>query len=676
MLVSSDPAGVDGLTGVDAVYRTQTWSATLALTQLHAWQLHREIDRITGALNGLDRDLTTTAPDATLALARARAQAAPRRLRAAGATAAAALLAFVMLAAGALRAGLMAEDGRMRRSGATAGQRAALVLTETAVPVLCGLVAGLALVVVVALARAAAGSVDAGHVVGAALGGAATALAIVGLVAWVAVVLVARTPARWGRRSPSPVSSRRSRCWPASSPRGAAADPIRCPTSSSRSRPSPGVCSSPCSPRRPCACSRVRRRAVGRPPRLALLELAREPGPAVIAIAGIAVAVGLGGFAAAYRATLDRSRDDQATQRVPLAATVVPGASLRSPLSVRSRAFWDRLPGVTAALPVVRRSASWVVGPDTAPVTLLGLPPGAGLHPGPPRAAPASGGVRLPADARTLSVRAQSSALLDVSAVVRTRAGGTIETVALGTAGPAARTLGHALPPAARGGTVIAFELTPPSALLATSGHQLAEGGSGGEVATGTAALSALRAGRAAPVALTGWAGHGAARRAAGALRFAFGSDLQAIVRPPTPTDTAPLPVRIDAATAAAIGFRRFTVDVVGASLPVRVVGTVGRVPTIPAGDGVVLADSTALRDALDAAAPGLGDQRELWLRAPDPAALTPSWPASHGAPGFRPAPTPGSAPRSRPSHWPERCSARSPRRRCSRRCWPSPPWR
>ena len=93
-------------------------------------------------------------------------------------------------------------------------------------------------------------------------------------------------------------------------------------------------------------------------------------------------------------------------------------------------------------------------------------------------------------------------------------------------------------------------------------------------------------------------------------------------MRPPTPTDAAPLPVRIDADTAAAIGFRRFTVDVVGVSLPVRVVGTVGRVPTIAAGDGVVLADSTALRDALDAASPGLGDQRELWLRAPNPGRL------------------------------------------------------
>ncbi len=633
MLVSADPAGVDGLTGVDAVYRTQTWSAMLALTQLHSWQLRPEIDRITGALSGLDRDLTATAPDATLALARSRAQAAPRRLRAAGATAAAALLAFVMLAAGALRAGLMAEDGRMCRSGATAAQRAALVLTETVVPVVSGLFAGLALVVVVALARAAAGGVDGGHVVGAALGGAAGQLATGGLVAWAAVVLVARTPARWGR--PLAVAGLVAAV--------ALLTGVLAPRGSGGSDPLPDIVV-------PIAAIaggllvallaapalRVLARAAprGRPhARLALLELAREPGPATIAIAGIAVAVGLGGFAAAYRATLDRSRDDQATQRVPLAATVVPGASLQSPLSVRARAFWDRLPGVTAALPVVRRSASWVVGPDTAPVTLLGLPPGAGLDPSPPRATPSSGGIRLPADARTLSVRARSSALLDVSAVVRTRAGGTIETVALGTAGPAARTLRHAISAAARGGTVIGFELAPPSALLATSGHQLAEGGSGGEVSAGTAALSALRAGRAAPVALTGWAGHGAASRAAGSLRFSFGSDLSAIVRPPTPTDAAPLPVRIDADTAAAIGFRRFTVDVVGVSLPVRVVGTVGRVPTIAAGDGVVLADSTALRDALDAASPGLGDQRELWLRAPNPGRLDTVLPASHGVP-------------------------------------------
>jgi hypothetical protein len=622
MLVSSDPAGVDALTGVDAVYRTQTWSATLALTQLRAWQLHADIDRISTALHGLDPGLTATAPDATLALARSRAEAAPRRLRAAGATAAAALLAFVMLAAGALRAGVLAEDGRLSRSGATVGQRAALVLTETAVPVVAGVVAGLALVVVVALVRAAAGGVDGAHVLGAALGGAVGLLAIAVLVAWIAIALVARTPARWGRvLVVGGLVAAVALLVGVLAPRGGGrSDPLPdvvVPVAGIAAGLLVAVLA-------PAVLRVVARAAPRRRPyaRLTLLELARDPGPAVIAIAGIAVAVGLGGFAVAYRATLHRSSDDQATQRVPLAATVVPGASLRSPLSARSPVFWERLPGVTAALPVVRRSANWVVGPDTEPVTILGLPAGRGLHPSPPRAAASSSGVRLPANARTLSVRARSTALLDVAAVVRAREGGTIVPVTLGTAGPAARMLRRALPAGARGGTVIALELTPPSSLLATSGHQLAEGGAGSDVTTGRATLSALQAGRSAPVALGSWAGHGAARRAAGALRFSFGSDLDAIVRPPTATDTTPLPVRVDKDTAAAIGFRRFTVDVSGVSLPVMVVGTVGRVPTIPSGDSVVLADSTALRDALDATSPGLGDQRELWLRAPDPRRL------------------------------------------------------
>src|SRR5262249_26018263 len=153
--------------------------------------------------------------------------------------------------------------------------------------------------------------------------------------------------------------------------------------------------------------------------RLALLELARDPGPAVVAIAGIAVAVGLGGFALAYRATLDRGHRDQAAQRVPLAATGVPGASLRTPLGVRSPAFWGHRPGVTAVLPVVRRSASWVVGPSTAPVTLLGLPAGAGLRPSPPRAPAGGRGFALAAGAPSLSVRARSTSSLVVTAVVR-----------------------------------------------------------------------------------------------------------------------------------------------------------------------------------------------------------------------------------------------------------------
>jgi hypothetical protein len=622
MLVSADPAGVDGLTGLDSVYRTQTWSASLALGRLRSWQLRAAIERITGELNRIDPDLTPTAPVSTLALARSRAEAAPRRLRAAGATAAAALLAFVMLAAGALRGGLMAEDGRLRRSGATAPQRAALALAETFVPVLAGLAAGLALVVAVALVRAAAGGVDAGHVLGEALGGAAGQLAITGLVAWAAVVLVARAPARWGRLiAVAGLVAAVALLAGVLAPRGAdGSDPLPdvvIPVAAAAA----GVLVALLVPAvlRTLARAAPRRRPHAR---LALLELARDPGPAVIAVAGLAVAVGLGGFAVAYRATLDRSRGDQATQRVPLAATVTPGASLESPLSVRSQAFWRHLPGVTAALPVVRRSANWVVGPDSEPVTLLGLPAAAGLDPGPPRAPTSTAGIRLPPGARTLSVRSSATASLDVIAVVRERAGGTIDTISLGTAGAAARTLRGALPPRARGGTLISLEVQPPSSLLATSGHAIAEGGSGGDVSAGTASLDTLRAGGTALPALVGWSGHGAASHAAGALRFSFGADLQGIVRPPTPTDRAPLAVRVDADTAATIGFRRFTVDVAGVSLPVRVAGTVGRVPTIPAGDGVVLADSTALRDALDASSPGLGDQRELWLRAYDPRRL------------------------------------------------------
>ncbi len=90
--------------------------------------------------------------------------------------------------------------------------------------------------------------------------------------------------------------------------------------------------------------------------RVALLELAREPAPAVVAAAGLAVAVGLGGFAFAYRSTLERSRADQAAQRVPLAAVVTPGDSLASPLRVRPAAAWLDTPGVSV-VPVLRRNA-------------------------------------------------------------------------------------------------------------------------------------------------------------------------------------------------------------------------------------------------------------------------------------------------------------------------------
>ena len=644
LLVSGDPDGVDALRGVESVSRGQTWSAAPALRGLHVWDLGGAIGRILDGQRTVDRGgrgFTTATPTGALRQAVARAQATPGRLRAAGAAAVAVLLAFLMLAAGALRGGLLAEDARSRRGGATAGQRSALALAETAVPVVAGLVAGCALAVGVALIRASAGSVDAGHVLDETARGAAGRLPVVAAVAWLAVLLAARAPGRLG----APLAGAGLIAAAATLagilvPRGGhgASDPLPdvvVPLAGAAMGLLVALVA-------PSVLRLLARPAPRRRPhvRIALLELARDPAPAAIAAAGLAVAVGLGGFAFSYRATLDRSRHDQAVQQVPLAATVAPGPSLAAPLRAREPAAWRAVPGVEAVAPVIRREASAIVGPTRDPVTLLGVPSDGTVEPRPPgvngaasprgAASSASGlatsgtespGARLPVAATTVSLRVAASDRLAATLVVRRPGGGVLDQIPLrGAASAAGRALTATIPRSARGGTVTAVLLKPPSGLVATAGHQGAEGGPGSEVASGSAELSDLRAGGVPLDALGGWSGHRAARGGAHAIRYGFGSDLTAIVRPPTPTDRTPLPVRADPETLADTGGRPFTLSVLGVEIPARAVGPVGRVPNVRSGTPVVLADVAALRDALDANTPGSGEPRELWLQG-DPTA-------------------------------------------------------
>jgi len=160
--------------------------------------------------------------------------------------------------------------------------------------------------------------------------------------------------------------------------------------------------------------------------RVAFVDLARRPGLPSLWVAFVAVAVGLGGFALCYRATLVRSAADQAAAAVPLDATVSPGPSFATPLTLASRDRWDALShGI--AWPVRRTQATFVSGDASVTVPALGVPAAAlaRMHgwrasdaPVPLRALAArlapAGPVRVPgpavpAGARWLSVRAGRS---------------------------------------------------------------------------------------------------------------------------------------------------------------------------------------------------------------------------------------------------------------------------
>ena len=111
--------------------------------------------------------------------------------------------------------------------------------------------------------------------------------------------------------------------------------------------------------------------------RLAGVSLARSPGAAGIAAAFLALAVGLAVLAEAYRSTLRDGERDQAAYAVP--ADVVVREDLRALVPVLRAAplrRYESLPGVEAAHPVVRATASAGPAAAVSGVTVLGVPRG------------------------------------------------------------------------------------------------------------------------------------------------------------------------------------------------------------------------------------------------------------------------------------------------------------
>ncbi len=107
--------------------------------------------------------------------------------------------------------------------------------------------------------------------------------------------------------------------------------------------------------------------------RLALVSLARAPTGPALAIACLAVSTGLGGFALAYRATLERGETDAAADRVPLDAVIGPSAAFTTPLALAPERRWRALAHGTV-LAVRRTDASYARGAAAVTVPAIGVP--------------------------------------------------------------------------------------------------------------------------------------------------------------------------------------------------------------------------------------------------------------------------------------------------------------
>lgn len=628
VLLSGDPAGLEGSVALASVAHVQSWSAVLRLGRLHGWQAAgaaRRLIRVLGRFGRAQAGFTATSPAGRLRLAAARYEAAPGRLLAAGAAGIAVLTGLLLLAAGGMRPGVRAEDARLLRAGASGGQRALLIALETGTAVALGAGAG-ALAGALAARFALAPGSAAGAATARALAGALAPVALAGFAAWALVALAVSARPRLLR----------ALVLLALAAAGAALTSllVASPPSEAAALPAPivplavltaGLVLAMILPAVLRTLSRTRSGSGGRwPP--AVIELARNPAPGVLAAATLAAATGIAGYGLAYHATLVRGHADEARQRVPLAATLTPGATLDSAVARRGLSGWSRLPGAAAVAPILRDDVFASAGPTRTSLSLLAAPAhviaavtgrraataGALL---PAAFARARAGVTLPDHAARVRIPARARGdRVTVALFARSRAGA-VERLSLGVARPRPAILSAKLPPGLRGGRAEALSLSPETGQLLTSAHQTAEGG-GGAPASGTLSLGPLllggRRGR-----LAGWSAHGEAHGPPGAIRYALTGEDAAIARPPAPIDRHPLPVLADAATAAdarlADGLQ---LDLGDAEIPVRVLGVARRAPTIAPGRRFVLADVSAVTGAVDAARPGAAAPRELWLAA------------------------------------------------------------
>ncbi len=649
VLVTSDAAGLESLPGLSGLYRTYSWLAPLPVAGLRGWQLAGAEDRLARAQARLllsGSQFSLSAPFTVLDEARAQASAAPQRLLLAGGGAIAALALFVVLAGGGLRRDQRAELDRLRRAGARTRDGVLFVAIESGWLCAAALGAGAA----GGIGTAALLAHSQGEPVGAILAHSVITPAGVITLATGWLAATALVAALVGVRTARPVDVLAVAAASALvvAVRGPGSDralalllaPLCCVAVGVLTFRAAGF-----------VLRGAERLARGGPvlARLALVNLARSGGLPALAIAFVAVAVGLGGFAVAYSSTLIRSAADQAADRVPLDALVSPGPDFSTPLEVAPLARWQALAGGTV-LPVRRTEANYTSGGGTVTVPALGVPAGglaqihgwresdgsAPLTVLARRLAPAgpvrTPGPALPAAARWLSLRASGAGLVEVTADLRDPQGA-IRQVAFAAAGAGGALLRAPVPPGRW--ELAALELDEPTGTAITNGHQNGENPAAATQSQARVALGPLiaypaRGGSLLRVPLGGWRGVGAAATAAPArggvvamVDFAM-SGMPGVLRPAQPTDTHPVPVLADPQTAASAGpGGRIALTVDGLPVLARVVGVLTRFPTLEAGSaGFVVADEATLAAALDAQLPGQGRPDELWIAVGHPAGL------------------------------------------------------
>ena len=607
---------------------------------VHAWRLRPllgDAARADAALRARSQAFDVTLPTAELEAARSTAHVAGRRLLLIGGGAVALLLAFAALVAARARPWASAVARRLSWYGARGWQLALVRGVEAALIAVTGTAVGWVLGALGGAVVAEAAGVPAWEVLSRSVFSPAGLLLAAGLASAAAIVLVlalSEPRATRGRLSPLVVAAIAALAVVAVAVARGEADPAEVGGGTGALLLLlPGLVTfgvavlfSQVVPPALRAGERLSRRA-GAPVRLAVVSLARDPRAASVPVVFLAVAIAVALFSASYGATLSANITERASYAVPADYVLRERSGLIPPLAAD---------GLGRTVPVIRAGGNAVSLSGRRAFTLLGVPAeeiadlegwrsdfaseplddlAGRLRSGPPEHI---AGVALPQAARTLSLPIEVRGdPVTVTANLRAR-DGRYTAVVLGEADAGHTMLRAGLPPAARGGMLVALRVGQPLQEAFSAGHH--DVGSEGidSVSRGTFVLGRPSAGG-RELRLDDWIGTGGLRARDGAVRYLVGRAQLAQLRPHQPGDGVPIPVLVSPALAEAADRGVLPLDVRGDLVPTRVVGTVRRFPS--AFGDVVVADESRLDVALNTIRPGLGSTGEAWLHAPASAA-------------------------------------------------------
>ncbi|MGH2972160.1 MAG: hypothetical protein ACRDLE_08570 [Gaiellaceae bacterium] len=350
--------------------------------------------------------------------------------------------------------------------------------------------------------------------------------------------------------------------------------------------------------------------------RLALLSLARSPGRVLLSVVFFVLSVGVALFAFSYRATLERGEAEQARYAVP--ARYVLQEDLNKLVTVQQAVR----PGV--GTPVLRDDG-FVTANRGLDFTLLALPastiphvdgwrsdfspqsPSALARALAPPAEPQLRGFDLPEGATKLTLLlAIAGDRVGIQLNVLDRRGD-FTLLTLGELGRGAHTVTVKLPPAARGGRVVAMRLSFPQTAAFVAGHRE----SGTSLSVNDTSVGTLRLDR----RFAGWIGTNGVRVRGTTLRYVVNRASDSILRPHEPLEGSPVPVVVSP-----------DLGRVGDILPLHVEDetiqgqVAGLARNFPSVDGsVVVADLATWLTAANTIEPGTSTASEIWLDSSRP---------------------------------------------------------